>query len=133
MNDAAYKRWANCEWWEEGYEALWREDSGTAEESMIAETKQQGFAESAEGAESSSTAIMPAIDSSKPAGSQTARENVVYLTADTTEELTELLPTETYIIGGIVDHNRYKVRVPSAPHTFQLMHALSYGKEPLPR
>lgn len=41
---------------------------------------------------------------------QTApRETVVYLTADSSEELTELKEDETYIIGGIVDHNRYKV------------------------
>lgn len=36
------------------------------------------------------------------------RENVVYLTADTDVELSELQEGETYIIGGIVDHNRYK-------------------------
>ena len=33
----------------------------------------------------------------------------VYLTADTDDELAELRPYESYIIGGIVDHNRYKV------------------------
>lgn len=43
-------------------------------------------------------------------GSQTVlRESVVYLTADTEEELSELKEGETYIIGGICDHNRYKV------------------------
>lgn len=47
----------------------------------------------------------------KQKGPQTApRENVVYLTADASDELTELKEDETYIIGGIVDHNRYKVR-----------------------
>lgn len=38
------------------------------------------------------------------------RATVVYLTADSDVELTELKEGETYIIGGIVDHNRYKVR-----------------------
>jgi tRNA (guanine9-N1)-methyltransferase len=33
---------------------------------------------------------------------------VVYLTADTEETLTELKPYSTYIIGGIVDKNRHK-------------------------
>lgn len=35
--------------------------------------------------------------------------SVIYLTADSSEELTELKEGETYIIGGICDHNRYKV------------------------
>ncbi|KAJ7167664.1 guanine-1-methyltransferase-domain-containing protein [Mycena filopes] len=36
------------------------------------------------------------------------KETVVYLTADSDEELTELKPDETYVIGGLCDHNRYK-------------------------
>lgn len=40
-----------------------------------------------------------------------AQDKVVYLTADTEDELTELKPDEVYIIGGICDHNRYKVKV----------------------
>ncbi|KAL1662266.1 guanine-1-methyltransferase-domain-containing protein [Schizophyllum commune] len=35
-------------------------------------------------------------------------EGVVYLTADSEVELSELKEDETYIIGGICDHNRYK-------------------------
>lgn len=41
--------------------------------------------------------------------SQTAQEDVIYLTADSDEELLELKEGQTYIIGGICDHNRYKV------------------------
>ncbi len=37
-------------------------------------------------------------------------QSLVYLTADSEEELQTLKEDETYIIGGIVDRNRYKVR-----------------------
>jgi tRNA (guanine9-N1)-methyltransferase len=39
-----------------------------------------------------------------------AQGSVVYLTGDADEELEELKEGETYIIGGICDHNRYKAR-----------------------
>ena len=37
------------------------------------------------------------------------RRSFVYLTADSEDELSELMPGETYVIGGLCDHNRYKV------------------------
>ncbi|KAJ7118589.1 guanine-1-methyltransferase-domain-containing protein [Mycena crocata] len=36
------------------------------------------------------------------------KQTVVYLTADSDDELTELKPDEVYVIGGICDHNRLK-------------------------
>jgi tRNA (guanine9-N1)-methyltransferase len=42
-------------------------------------------------------------------GVENVKRNTVYLTADSEQELTELKENETYIIGGICDHNRYKV------------------------
>ncbi|KAG2073559.1 hypothetical protein BDR04DRAFT_1094466 [Suillus decipiens] len=42
-------------------------------------------------------------------GFGTHRASVVYLTADSEEELMELKEGEIYVIGGICDHNRYKV------------------------
>ena len=41
--------------------------------------------------------------------SQAPKSSVVYLTADSPDELFELKEDETYIIGGICDKNRYKV------------------------
>lgn len=37
------------------------------------------------------------------------KDTVIYLTADSGNVLTDLDEGQTYIIGGIVDHNRYKV------------------------
>lgn len=45
------------------------------------------------------------------------RASVVYLTADSEEELIELKEGEIYVIGGICDHNRYKVCTLKKPHT----------------
>ncbi|KAH7926770.1 hypothetical protein BV22DRAFT_1032512 [Leucogyrophana mollusca] len=78
MNDASYRRWAGTKWWEEGYERLWAEKN-------ISDTTEEGSAQD-----------VP------------AQASVVYLTADSEHELMELSEGETYIIGGICDHNRYK-------------------------
>lgn len=87
MNDAGYTRWSGTEWWEEGYDKLWTRPIHHAQSSSE-EANLQGS---------------PALPT------QTDRRNVVYLTADSPEELFELNEGETYIIGGICDHNRYKV------------------------
>lgn len=54
---------------------------------------------------------------SDPEEAERIKKTVVYLTADTQDELVDLRPEETYIIGGICDHNRYKVGVHSLPMT----------------
>jgi len=96
MNNAGYKRWTETEWWTEGYERLWTTSELRAQEQPTDPT---------------STAE-PKASTSSPNGRESAKaaqNTVVYLTADSEEELTGLNPDETYIIGGICDHNRYKV------------------------
>ncbi|KAI9574831.1 guanine-1-methyltransferase-domain-containing protein [Boletus coccyginus] len=87
INDAGYRRWSRTEWWEEGYDRLWTELPSQRPQSP---------------SEKTNTEVCPAL----PA--QADRKNIVYLTADSSEELFELNERETYIIGGICDHNRYK-------------------------
>ncbi|CAE6527369.1 unnamed protein product [Rhizoctonia solani] len=48
------------------------------------------------------------VDTTPRARSACSRESVVYLTADAEDEILELKEGETYVIGGIVDRNRYK-------------------------
>ncbi|KAF9478402.1 hypothetical protein BDN70DRAFT_880005 [Pholiota conissans] len=114
LGDASYKRWANTTWMSESYENLWKEHppfptpgtEGLATNPPGATSADTG---AVEGIDSAPAPVMveevPASFSSSPRISQ---NTIVYLTADTEDELTELRPDETYIIGGICDHNRYK-------------------------
>ncbi|KAI0832825.1 guanine-1-methyltransferase-domain-containing protein [Trametes gibbosa] len=95
-NNAAYKRWVGAEWWTGGYERLWANEETTGLENT----------EESREVEAGSERASERSKNHQP--SRATRETVVYLTADTEDELTELKEGETYIIGGIVDHNRYK-------------------------
>ncbi|KIJ69851.1 hypothetical protein HYDPIDRAFT_120980 [Hydnomerulius pinastri MD-312] len=88
INEAGYRRWTNTEWWEEGYDRIWTEASHSGRSSS-----ELGNAQGSLAPDHQADAI---------------RSTVVYLTADSSEELLELKEGETYIIGGICDHNRYK-------------------------
>jgi tRNA (guanine9-N1)-methyltransferase len=104
LNNAGYKRWAGTEWWTESYDKLWVQDSsgpapgdggcsgGAASEEDCAEDN---------GDDNNTEELL---------ATPVSRDRVVYLTADSTEVLEELKEGETYVIGGLCDHNRYKVR-----------------------
>lgn len=101
MSNAGYKRWARTEWWNEGYERLWMglsQDNDRESESR--EGNQKNEEEGGANKEG---------EKAWQEGTENLRERIVYLTADAEDELTELKEDETYVIGGICDHNRYKV------------------------
>jgi tRNA (guanine9-N1)-methyltransferase len=105
MSDAAYKRWVNTEWWHEDYHQLWRA-KGEVPPSMEADLSIQQ-----EECGPRDIAI-PEDETTRNQSRTDVQQNVIYLTADSEEELTELKPEVIYIIGGICDHNRYKVAPP---------------------
>jgi len=51
------------------------------------------------------------------------RSSLVYLTADSPVELTELSPDDVYVVGGIVDRNRHKRLTLSAAEAAGIRHA----------
>ncbi|TFY56771.1 hypothetical protein EVJ58_g7434 [Rhodofomes roseus] len=134
MSNAAYKRWVNAEWWTEGYERLWEQSEAANGESLSneqastiseGEGTQKGAGQVNDQKENVEGVYAPAAIGAAESKAEQARrtrgdrdrqkapstapkESVVYLTADSQDELTELKEGETYIIGGICDHNRYK-------------------------
>lgn len=104
LNDAGYKRWAGTEWWTEGYETLWVQNS--AESAPGGGENSRGAATKDDRGEENENDNGP----EKLLATPVSQDCVVYLTADSTEVLEELKEGETYVIGGLCDHNRYKVR-----------------------
>ncbi|KAH7887482.1 guanine-1-methyltransferase-domain-containing protein [Phlebopus sp. FC_14] len=102
INEAGYRRWSSTEWWEESYEHIW--------------TTTCQLGQLSDGANNQS-------GPNSKANSDTLRETIVYLTADSEEELLELKEGETYIIGGICDHNRYKNLCLNKANTSKIRHA----------
>jgi tRNA (guanine9-N1)-methyltransferase len=105
LNDAGYKRWSGTEWWAEGYERLWVQNSAGSAAPGDDESSGGAATEDDRGEDNEDD-----NDIEKLLATPVLRDRVVYLTADSTEVLEELKEGETYVIGGLCDHNRYKVR-----------------------
>lgn len=73
-----YHSWRGVEFWDEGYEEIWSEKSKEVDAGVL-----KGLPRA-----------------------RTRKEDVVYLTGDSPNVLTELEEGKTYILGGIVDRNR---------------------------
>lgn len=111
MNNSGYSRWAATEWWDGEFDGLWGEDESHTEPSDLEAAPHLNSRES--------ETIHDTKPASTPRCAKAAQSSVVYLTADSSDVLEELKEGETYIIGGICDHNRYKVRFMA---TFMTVH-----------
>jgi tRNA (guanine9-N1)-methyltransferase len=108
MGDAGYKRWTNAKWWSEGYSRLWENEDIPQSDTETAPLRPTD-GEKEDPSVSATTSTKATQTHPIITRNNTSKGTVVYLTADSEDELSELRPDETYIIGGICDHNRYKV------------------------
>lgn len=116
LSNAAYKRWHDTEWWEDSYEKLWEGEEQQPSTSDVLSEPAGSAVEAPALTTSDPAQVKPTAENFRKLSKnpqRASRESVVYLTADSIDELTELKEGETYIIGGICDHNRYKVRFSS--------------------
>jgi len=78
-----YRKWNCCEWWRTSYEDLWREGDDPR-------------------------LFTPPRAKETASWARAAKDDVIYLTGDSPNILSEIEEGKTYVIGGIVDRNRYK-------------------------
>ncbi|KAJ2917490.1 hypothetical protein MD484_g2953, partial [Candolleomyces efflorescens] len=104
LGDSGYKRWAKTEWWQEGFDRLWAAQSGSGLPSGVSvapSDEQVASPHAASSSQEHSVAFCPS-PAANPEDAQESthdpRQRIVYLTADSEEELTVLDPEETYII-----------------------------------
>lgn len=109
-NRADWKSWKGVEWWEEPLEELY---------TGVPDHREEGPSDSSATATTSAPEQTPAPLPPPPPmvslgalsgqpRSRAAPSTIVYLTGDSPNILHALEPNHTYILGGIVDRNRYK-------------------------
>lgn len=107
-----HESWKGVEWWEEGYEELWAaEATPSSSSSSAAESSAPATAVEETTPSLPAPATAPPISIGISAGqprSRTPKSSIIYLTGDSPNILHTLSPGTTYILGGIVDRNRYK-------------------------
>lgn len=106
-------RWKTTEWWDgKDLDELWRE-AGSEAAAPAPDVKANVEADASRplpaGLPEDAVSLVRALPS------RSSADNVIYLTADSPNEVDALEEGATYVIGGIVDKNRYKVRTLRSP------------------
>ncbi|GAA5834923.1 hypothetical protein JCM3766R1_002040 [Sporobolomyces carnicolor] len=103
--------WKGVEWWEDGFEKLY--EGGVETAHRVAEPRSGGGDDDATPSEGASEKVEETekvklgVYAGRPR-SAAPKSSLIYLTGDSPNVLTAIEPDHTYILGGIVDRNRYK-------------------------
>ncbi|KAK4049630.1 tRNA (guanine(9)-N(1))-methyltransferase [Microbotryomycetes sp. JL221] len=100
LPDKAHESWRHVEWWHEGYEQLWRDENN--------QLRQQTDVSAASNSSDTSREVVTVGHKRGQPRSKCDKSSIVYLTGDSPNILASIEEGKTYVLGGIVDRNRYK-------------------------
>lgn len=113
-----HEAWKGVEWWEEGYEELWAEPTTSSSAEIVLPTPATALATTdapvttdAPSTTTPTPSSIPPVSIGTHAGqprSRVPKSSIIYLTGDSPNVLTTIEEGKSYILGGIVDRNRYK-------------------------
>jgi tRNA (guanine9-N1)-methyltransferase len=107
MTHRGWQNWTRCHWREQGIDAVAKAIQNNQAGSAAAPEE---ISHEGNEAEVDSKDLTQYLTGPVLPPTITPAHTLVYLSADADEELTTLSENELYIIGGVVDRNRYKVR-----------------------
>lgn len=102
--------WKGVEWWEEGFERLYQAEEEEVEQSTAeppSTSDETATAPEKVEEEEVKDPVKMGVHAGRPK-STAPKSSIIYLTGDSPNVLTHIEPGHTYVLGGIVDRNRYK-------------------------
>lgn len=113
--------WKGVEWWEEGFEKLYEAEEAVKAGGTVAMDASSSTLPTSEEVEEARK-VKLGVFAGQPR-SVAPKSSVIYLTGDSPNVLTSIDPNHTYVLGGIVDRNRYKALCLNKANELGIQHA----------